>query len=168
MAVVNTKSTIVSNADAAPYVATPALISGGRMREQVGHVAVAAGDDDNSVYRVARVHSNVRISELLVTNDAITGGSSYDLGLYDTDENGGAVVDADLFASAASMASANTMRDLTHESGQWPLEESEQALWEALGLTEDPDKLYDIAFTANTVGSAAGDIVAHVRYVDGT
>ena len=169
-AVANTKSNIVTNADAEPYAASAALISHGRLREQVATVAVAAADDDNSVYRLFRVPSNIRVSELLVLNDAITGGTSYDLGVYDIDGvNQAAVVDADLFASAVTMASARTAPlDVTHESGQWPIEEAEQALWEALGLASDPDKMYDIALTANTVGSAAGDITVKIRYSDGS
>ena len=47
------------------------------------------------------------------------------------------------------------------------LEDVEKPLWEALGLTADPRKLYDIAMTLTAAAAATGDISLKVRYVDG-
>lgn len=156
MAVVNTKSGLVTNADASPRVLTQGHVVG-TPRFSVGLVEVAAADDDTSVYRMLRMRSSDRIDRLLLLNDAITGGTSYDLGVYETAMNGGAAVDVDLFASAISMASARTEPlDVTHENLN--IDQCTKQLWELLGLTADPVKEYDIAFTANTVGSAPGTI----------
>lgn len=163
MAVVNTKSNIVTNADGDPRVKNPALIMGGRLREQVGTVEVAAADDDTSTFRMGRVHSSWRISSLELFNDAITAGTSYDLGLYDIAANGGAVVNATLFASAVDLSSARVAPlDIRYEAGD--IINVEKAIWELLGLTADPGKFYDLVLRANTIGSAAGTISLRTRY----
>ena len=116
---------------------------------------------------MVRVSSSARISQILVANDAITVGTSYDFGVYDVAAvNSGAVVDADAFLSAVDMSSARAqLVDLTHESASNPIENIEKRLWELLGLSADPFKEYDLAFTANTVGTSAGTISMVVRYV---
>ena len=78
---------------------------------------MAAADDDGSVYRFFRVGQTFAPIQIWLYNDAITGGTDYDLGLYRTAEDGGAVVDVDRFATAVSMASARTTSpiDLRHE-----------------------------------------------------
>ena len=168
MAVANTKATNVTNPDSTPSKANPLHIHAARLYEIVGTVEVAAADSDNSVYRMARVHSSWRISSIEVFNDAITSGSVYDLGLYDTAENGGAVISGaqELFASDVTMVTArSTPTELTYEATATNIDKIEKRLWELLGLTADPGKWYDIAFTATTVGSGAGTISLRVRFV---
>jgi hypothetical protein len=86
--------------------------------------------------------------------------------VYQTAANGGAVVDADLFASALDPGGgAIPPTDVTHESGEYTYAESLMPLWEALGLTEDPGRDYDIAATVSEI---MADAVAHkveVEYV---
>ena len=106
MPVENRKSTIVGNADAVPAVLTSPRIAGGHLRAQVATIEVAAADDDTSVYRLFRLPSNAKVTAIMVFNDAITGGTSYDVGLYRTAADGGAAVDVDAFASAVDMSSA--------------------------------------------------------------
>src|SRR4051812_28967864 len=66
---------------------------------------VAAADSDGSVYRIARgIPTRCRIGKIEIANDAITGGTDWDLGFYLTDDTtgvgqvpvGGAVLDADV------------------------------------------------------------------------
>jgi len=168
MAVVNTKSTIVTNADAAPVDLTDSRVSHGRLREQVAKVEVAAADDDTSTYRMFRVWSGWRISSIEIASDALTAGTSFDLGVYQTAENGGAVVDADEFASALDLSSATGLTDRTYEAAATEIDKIEQPLWERIGESADTKRWYDIVLTANTVGSAAGTIAARLRYVDGS
>lgn len=161
MAVANTKSTIVTNGDSSPPASTTSYINDGVLKEQVGYVEVAAADDDTSVYRMCRIPSNARISELAVKNDAVTGGTDYELGVYQTADNGGAVVDSDVLASVIDMSSA---RAVFTEIDTVIEEDSEKRLWELLGLTEDSHRQYDIALTGQTVGTAAGTIALRLRY----
>lgn len=163
-AAANTKATGVTNADATPPVRTHVLVSQGRLHESVGTVEIAAADDAASVYRVARVHSSWRIAEIKRFNDAITSGSAFDCGVYDIAANGGAAVDADLFGTDITLVSASvTGVEETFEALN--IDKIEKPLWEALGLSTDPGKWYDLAYTGDTPGSGAGTLSVRVRYV---
>lgn len=121
---------------------------------------VAAADDDGSVYRLMRIPSNAVILSIKVWNDAITSGTDYDTGLYDI--NTGAVVDKDLFTDGSTMATA---RDAVEQLTAPDINEIHKSIWEyaALSLTKDPVKEYDLAITANTVGTAAGTITLDIE-----
>lgn len=122
----------------------------------IGTVAVAAADDDGSVYRVFKaVPSSLVPVAIIVHNTAITGGSDYDLGLY---EVGGAAVDADILADGISMATARTVATLNN-AGMTTINIANggQSLGE-LSAQTDVDSAYDLVLTANTVGTAAGTI----------
>lgn len=167
MAVVNTLSTVITGADSQPRVLTNAHLSRGQVFEAVGTVEVAAADSDTSTFRFARLRSSDRVSSIHVWSDAITAGTSFDIGLYRIAADGGAVVDADLFASAVDLSSAVAGTDVTFEATATNISQIEKRLWELLGLSSDPGYDYDVVLTANTVGSAAGTISLRVRFCAG-
>ena len=179
MAVVNTKSTIITNLDASPPEMADARHAGSRNRVKSASVAVAAGDDDGSTYRFVRVRSSDSLKSIKCINTAITGGNDYDCGLYRTAEDGGAVVDADLYADGFALALAAPAVPPTADGGS-PIElrfgdastavpgDVNNRVWEDLGLTEDPGLDYDLVLTANTVGTGAGTIALVVEYTDGS
>lgn len=171
MGVVNTKSAEITAMDAPPS-ATKVPVRGelitGRPIVTSGICAIAAGDDDGSVYRVCRVHSSWVIDEIIRKNDAITGASDYDLGLYDiADVNNGAVVSgaANLFADGIDI-SAGTLLGVDHRSDAGADEAGvanlNKRVFELLGLSVDPNKWYDLAWTSTTNGSGAGNIYTRV------
>lgn len=169
MAVVNTKSTAVTGADTSPpsngqFVGM--RVHGGRIKESIGVVEVANGDSIGSTLRLARVSSSDRISRVLLSCDAITTATA-DIGICETAANGGAAVDADLFASAQALTSALVNSDVTHESGSFGIEKIEQPLWQALGLSKDPGKLYDLTATLTAAATGAGTVGIKVQFVDG-
>jgi hypothetical protein len=172
MAVVNTKATAVSNADASPTQSfSSTKVIGGRVKEEVGVVAVANGDSIGSTLRFGRVHSSWRVSQLLLASSAITGAAA-DIGLYDVDKAGGAVVDVDFFASAASLAAVQNGVDVTHEAGGsgaslGNIANMEKPLWQVLGLTTDPGKFYDVVATLTAAATADGTAALQIRYLDG-
>jgi hypothetical protein len=87
--------------------------------------------------------------------------------------NSGAVIDADFFASAQSLAAALVNSDITHEADAadagagFGLADKEKPLWQALGLTSDPGKWYDIVATLTAAAASAGTVALLTRYVDG-
>lgn len=166
MAVVDVKSTAITRQEATPKQKVPAYLAAGVLREFVGTVEAANGDSIGSTYRMVSVHSSWRVSDIELFCDAITSGAA-DIGLYDTLDNGGAVVDADFFASAQSIASAiTTGTRVQHESGVVNIDDIEKRLWEALGLTADPGKFYDICLTLTAATTAAGTISLKARCVE--
>ena len=168
MGTANTKCNNVTNLDATPRVMNPTYLMGGILKEQVGTVEIAAADDNNSVYRVGRVHSSWRISDIVRYNDAITSGADFDVGLYDTADNGAAVVNINCFADAVSLVSASVTgtKDLYEAGSDVGVEDIEQRVWEMAGLTEDPNKFMDVCYTGVTVGSGAGTLSVKIRYVE--
>lgn len=165
MAVVNTVSSIISNADAAPPVHNKPHIDGGMLRVSVATLEIAAGDDDGSTYRFFRVPSGARVHSLRVLNDAITGGTAYNCGLYNiAAQNGGALVNGSLFASSVDMSTARTVPiDLVFE--QLDIANAEKRIWELLSLTRDPHITYDVVLRALTVGTVSGTITLQLEYV---
>lgn len=169
MGTANTKCTTVTNLDATPATLNDKRLMGGILKEQVGTVEIAAADDNNSVYRVGRVHSSWRISDIIRYNDAITSGVDFDVGLYDTAANGGAVINVNAFADAVSLASASVTgtNDLYEAGSDVGVEDIEQEVWQMAGLSSDPNKFMDVCYTGVTVGSGAGTLSVKIRYVDG-
>lgn len=161
----STKSTIVTRADTGGVKLVSGIIQGGMLREAVATVAVAIADANDHEYRLFRVQSHWRISQLLLWNDAITSGADYDIGLYDPEGRGGAVVDIDLFADAVSMTQARTAPlDVTYELND--IANIEKRVWELLGLDADPGLDYDLTLTGVAAGSGAGDISMLMRWAE--
>lgn len=157
MAVEAIKSTIITNADALPSVINSAQIANGRVRHMRGKAAVDAAASIGSTYRLFRVKSNDLVHQLLLHCTAITSAAA-DIGLYRTAADGGAVVDADLFASAQSLASALVGTDVTRESGVITVPNVEKPLWELLSLSADPQVDYDVVVTLTAAATAAGTL----------
>jgi len=166
MAVANTKSTHITNADATPPVLTNGFIANGVVHEAVGTVETLAADDAASVYRLVRVPSNARITRMLLASDAITGASASDVGVYQTAANGGAVLDADFFATDVDISSAVAFTEVILEATATDISKVEKRLWELFPgtYTSDPMIDFDIAVTVNDV-TAAGTISMKVSYV---
>lgn len=166
MAVENLKSAAITNADATPLVLTNARIMAGAMREAIGTKQASASASIASTYTLCRVPSNARISEVILSCDAFDTTGAADVGVYQTADNGGAVVDADFFASAVVLTTALPNTAVTHESGVFGIEDVEKPLWEALGLTADPMRDYDIALTLTAANGAGAtpDVTLRVRY----
>lgn len=166
MAVDTLKSTALTNADATPPVLTNARLTKMALNESVGTAQATASASIGSTYRLARIPSNARVSEVILSSDAFDTTGAGDVGIYQTAANGGAVVDADFFASAVTLTSALQNTAVTHESGVFGVEDVEKPLWEALGLTADPMREYDVAITLTTANGAGAtpDVTLRVRW----
>lgn len=165
MAVVTLKSTAITNRDASPKELSNSAIVGGDVRELVGAVTTADDDSIGSKYIMGSIPSNARISQVLLSCDGAATTGAANIGLYRTTLDGGAVVDADLFASAQALTTALSNSDVTHESGIYDISESEDFVWQVAGLSADPNTTYDVVLTLTAAMDAADDIVLKVRYV---
>lgn len=171
MAVVDYKSTVITNADATPPVLSNRALAKGEVYVALAKFEIAAGDDDTSKLRICRLPSNAIVTSIRIWNDAIASSSSWDVGLYQTGYNGGAVIDADLFASAVDISAGLAGTELRFEAATTaPIDYIEYRLWQIADLgaatyTQDPQIEFDLVATANTIGSAAGTIIFIVQYV---
>jgi hypothetical protein len=166
MAVVAYKSAGITNRDAVPSTKNNAQIDGGMSQRAVATIETVNGDSIASTYAMVQIPSNAVINQVLLYSDDIGTTTIADFGIYQTTENGGAVVDADFFASAVSLKDgALNGTDITHESGVFNIDDAEKPLWSALGLTADPCRMYDIVATLTAAADAAGTITLKVSYV---
>lgn len=165
MAVVSTKASAIDNRDSSPIVISDPNISKGEMFEAVGTIETTGSDTAASKYFFASLPSNARISQVLLSCDGNNTAGAGDIGIYKSTLDGGAVVDADFFASAQVITSALANSDVTHESAVFGIEDVEKPLWEALGLSADPFISYDIVMTLTTADDAADTVSLKVKYV---
>lgn len=171
-AVVAVKSTAITNADASPVVFNSANIEKGNDRISRAVIAIGNGDSIGSTYRIARVRSSDKVNAILFWAPDIGTTTAGDVGLYDSTANGaaGAVVDADFYASAVAFSSGpyNAV-DVTYEAlaAGGSLANGEKRIWEALGLSADPNKDYDIVLTLTGAADAAGTMYWQVSFTSG-
>ena len=155
---------IYSNSELEAGKKSSALISTGAQSFVVmATVSVASGDDDGSVYRIFKdIPASVVPVEICIHNTAMTSSTDWDLGLYAS--NNGAVVDKDILADGLDMSSARTIATWNNAGlTTLTLSNGAQDLG-TLSAQTDPYSAYDIALTANTVGSAAGTIRVTARF----
>jgi hypothetical protein len=134
----------------------------GRTRTIIQTFEIAAADDNGSVYRLARINSNEVLLKATIMCDAITDGTDYDLGIYkpSTVAGAGAVVDKDLFMDGQTLGSASKVLDGMQTVA------IENRVLNVVDLTNlvnsttlaNSNQEFDIALTANTVGTAAGTV----------
>lgn len=169
MAVANTKSTLVTNADTLTGKQNDPRLDGARVRTKKAFASVAAADDAASVYRMFRVSSKDKVHSLLLFSSGITSLSDLDTGLYDTAENGGAVVDKDFFGdgtdvSSAQLTGVQVAFQASPGAAEFSIDKIEMPLWQALGLTSDPNKDYDVCLTSNSDPAGAGTLALVMAY----
>ncbi len=160
-------STLISNRAATPRVANSPYNDAKMKSSGVGIVEVSTATDADDELRFCRVRSNAQIRNVMLTCNAITSTGAMNVGIYRTDDDGGAVVDADFFASAQAVTSGLRDSNITHESGAYGIDERDEPLWEALGLSADPQLWYDVVGTVTTDMGGSGTICIEVIYVDG-
>jgi hypothetical protein len=168
MATVSVSSTQITNRDAVPRVLSNSRITKGTMLCSTGVCAAGAGDSIGSKYKLAQIPSNARVHSVLLACDSVGTVGAADFGIYQTTENGGAVVDADFFKAAQALTSALTATNITYgNTSGLGVEEAEKPLWEALGLTADSKRDYDVVATVTTAidAAAGGDISLQVAFV---
>lgn len=170
MGVVNTLSQVLTDMDATPIVKQHAYKHYGVVRESSAFVTTGADDSIGSEYRFVRIPSHARVTAVLGSLDENSSSAGAgDVGVWQTTENGSAVVDTDFFASAWDfnvLGDAYNV-DLVNEAGAGNLvAEQNMQLWEALGLSADPQIDYDIVLElTEAIAGGACILGLKVQYI---
>lgn len=177
MAVVNLKSTLITNRDATPKVLTDAYLAGGIMEEAQGSVKTGASDNAASVYRLVQVPSNARVSAIFWQADALGSGCQLDVavwypttlplggGNFLASGSSAALISSSIFATAlAGSGSAVALTEITNQSLNYTIPLQETPLWNVLGLASDPEIDFDIGFSLRFATASAGYAGLKVRY----
>lgn len=141
--------------------------SGGEPIIMVTQFEVAAADSDGSIYRLFKVNKNLIPVRIDINCDAITGSSAWDLGVYKTLENGGTVKDADVMMANADLSAGKAIGSEQNGLADLTIAKIGKQIWELAGETDEnnADNNYDIALTADTVGTAAGTVAVRAIFV---
>ncbi len=164
MAIVNRSSGFVTNAEASPPTKNDSTTRGS-VKDTVGSITPATDDAATSIGRLVRVPSNARVTKLSLTCAAFTTAGAVDVGVYRTSGDGGAVVDADFFASAQALTAALADASVLNESGVNTIANQLLPLWQAAGLASDPGGELDIAYTITTTFNGGQVVLARCQYV---
>lgn len=122
-------------------------------------ISVLAADDDTSTYLILKdVPSQAIIYSLEIERDAITGGTDYDIGLFDPDT--GVAVDADCYLEAGDFSATATTKVAPMDGlAKLTFGNSLKPVYEVAGKTLATRKgTYDLVLTGNTVGTGAGSV----------
>ncbi len=164
MALEYLKSTQITNRDATPAVLNNPVTDAGVLRAKVATIAPSASASISATYRMVDIPSNARVHRVIFQAAAM-GTGKFDIGVYRNTRDGGAVVDADFFASAVDCSAAVAMTDVTNESAEYSMAEQTQQLWQAVGASEDPKSTYDITLTATSAVTNSATAMLKVEYV---
>lgn len=180
MAVVNLKSTPITNRDATPPVINDGRLERGNLLSAVGQVTCGSADTGGasysagSTYVLASLPSSAIVRNVLLSCAALTSGVvSIGVARNTKDSSGNAYPTAigatatALFASAQSVASALSKSNVTNQSGNYTLDKQAQPLWQAAGMLADPNTTLDIVVLVTTSLTAGGLLGLEVQYVDG-
>ena len=133
---------------AAGKKAEPALFNGAEALQIVATFEVAVADDDGSIFRFANVQANLIPVDITITNDTITGGTDYDVGIYLPLAEGGAEVTSGSSENLAVTLDLSSAR--AEGSGITGLS--------ALDLADATNRLYTIAGETQTKNNGSYDL----------
>tara|TARA_R110000751_G_scaffold51007_5_gene112254 strand:- start:196 stop:696 length:501 start_codon:yes stop_codon:yes gene_type:complete len=152
---------------ASPSKRTDVRNNGGRIRTKGAIIAFDGTQSAADVVRFFRVKSGDVITSLqMSTVAAITGMTGVSFGVHSI--NGGAAVDAELFNNTLNLASLILLEELRiGAASDLTIATSEQAVYELLGLAEDPNLEYDVTATLVTAGSASNTMSLRMTYTAG-
>ena len=114
----------------------------------------------------ADIPASAILVECEILNDVVTAGTDWDLGLYKTD--GGAVVDKDIYVDAADLSTGHANGSGLTGLSALNIDQSQKKLYENAAETlKTTDGSYDIALTANVVGSSVSTVVVKATFLQG-
>jgi hypothetical protein len=152
----------VNTSQAAGAKVLPGVGFPGQVLVLAGTYEKTASDNDASVLRLGKVPSNARplVTLSRYANDALTGATDIDIGLYKPGANG-AVVDKDCLSDGLNIASGAALGSEARAFQAVGIEEWNRTLKQIVesdGSTTIGDEEFDVAITGNTFGTAAGTI----------
>lgn len=139
--------------------------SGADVIEIVAPIAIANGDSATSIKRICEVPSNYVPVGGEITCSAVTGVTDADLGLYETAEHGGGVLDADALVDGVDLSSAKVPGAGFSPISAVAIANQAKALYGLVSDVCSERQAYVLALTLNAAASAAGTVVVRLRLV---
>lgn len=142
---------------------------GGKIICLSGTYEKTASDNDTSVLRLGKVPINAKplVTLSKLANDALTGATDVDVGLYKCGANG-AVIDKDCLSDGLNIASGAALGSEIRAFQAVGIDEQNRTLKDIVesdGSTTIYDEEADVALTGNTFGTAAGTITWELYFL---
>ena len=128
---------------------------------------VDSGDSSGSTYRIAKVPSNYVPVKIEINNDAISGLTDVDLGLYLTSEFGGTAKDADLLVDGADLSSAHVIGSELEGMSALDVSKIGDNLASLVSDVVSEYQAYDLVLTINADAGASGTVSVRAIFVNG-
>ena len=165
-----TKSTTITNLDAAPSVIPNVGDSHGRLMQKTETLETATADIATQQYRFVRMNAQDRITDISFQNDAVAGLTSVETGLYDI--NDGDAVSVACYVAAVDWKDgldSGSTAALNYAFSARDISDAKNKVWEDAGVSVDPGNVqYDLVLTNGGNVSAAGTLTVTVEYVSGS
>ena len=146
-------------------IGNPSKIMSGRVFAFAATFEVAAADSDGSIYKIAKLKSNMVPKELKLNCDAMTAATDYDIGFY---TEAGVAADADILMDGENISTGYGIGSEINCLSNLAIANIGKKIWELLGKTvANKDDAYIWAITANTVGTDAGTISLRGEFIQG-
>ncbi len=131
----------------------------------VARGTITNGNTSASIYRIAEIPSNFVPVGGEITCAAITGIDDADLGLYETDEHGGAVISVNALADALDLTGALALGNGLSPVKDIALADQGKALYLLASDVSSERQAYVLALTINKNASATGDFIVRLNLV---
>jgi len=118
-----------------------------------------------SIYRLAEIPSNYIPVSGEITCDAITSVNDADLGLYETEEHGGAVIDVDALMDGGDISSALPPGGGLSPISAVTIANQDAALYTLAGDVSSERQAYVLALTINAAATATGTVIVRLTLV---
>lgn len=132
-----------------------------RVQTKLFHWAKTAAQTDGDQIFLFPVKSADRIAGIYIANDALTGATDINIGLWSAASTP-VDVDENLFADAVNIASGSATWAQVDEIA---VENRGKPIWVLLGQTEPQDTTYYLALNLVTGGTAVGDVAVRVDFL---
>tara|TARA_R100001015_G_C4633446_1_gene198410 strand:- start:4296 stop:4799 length:504 start_codon:yes stop_codon:yes gene_type:complete len=163
----NVNTTLVTNFESSPHIASPAHQLHGAKRVAMGTIALVAGDlSASDTVMLAPIPTNASVTSIKLFNDDLDSGTTNtcDVGLYSADGNVTAV-DDDAYASAITdlRGAVTTGTEVAFEARN--INKLGQQVWEDAGQSSDPGGYYYVGLVFDAAGDTGGDLSFIIEYV---
>ncbi len=135
--------------------------------EILAEIDITNGDGAGSIYRIAQIPANYIPVWGEINCEAVTSMNDNDLGLYETDEHGGAVIDKDCFVDGADHSSALVIGSGTNAIKDLTTLKLGDTLNTLAGNADGARQAYTLALTANAAPGATKKIFLRMRFING-
>jgi hypothetical protein len=154
-----------------PYLS--ALAMGDSIKKVVALATIGASDSATSTYHLACLPAQAIVVDILCANSAQAGTTDVDVGLFHSPNRVGnylsatAVINANIFKDALSLASAHARGAEQSCMSDLSLANSVKRLWELAGASgPGSEATYDLVATVNTMGVSGGTALFLIKYMN--